>query len=66
MPWLIPRFINPESKLIMGIHALVIETPNKKMIEAVYKRQDKARTDELNTGFMDDSVRPILKSGAQF
>ncbi len=32
MPWLIPHFVNPEGKLVMSIHALVVETPNHKMI----------------------------------
>ena len=30
--WLRPHFVDPDGKLIMSIHALVIETPTRKII----------------------------------
>nr|MCS5575548.1 MBL fold metallo-hydrolase [Pseudomonadales bacterium] len=58
MPWLIPHFANEEGKLIMSIHALVIETPSQKMIVDTCIGNDKQRNiptwTNLQLPFLED------------
>jgi len=32
LPWLIPRFASEEGRLKMSIHALVVETPSRRIV----------------------------------
>jgi glyoxylase-like metal-dependent hydrolase (beta-lactamase superfamily II) len=41
--WLIPQFAEPSGKLIMSVHALIIETPTKKIIVDTCIGNDKPR-----------------------
>ena len=58
MDWMIPHFATSEGKLIMSIHALVVETPNRKMIVDTCIGNDKQRNipawTNLQTSFLDD------------
>ena len=58
MPWLIPHFADETGKLIMSIHALVIETPSNKMIVDTCIGNDKQRNiptwTNLQLPFLED------------
>jgi len=58
MPWLIPHFADSEGKLVMSIHALVVETPNNKMIIDTCIGNDKQRSiptwTNLKLPFLED------------
>lgn len=58
MPWLIPHFADETGKLIMSIHALVIETPSSKMIVDTCIGNDKQRNiptwTNLQLPFLED------------
>jgi glyoxylase-like metal-dependent hydrolase (beta-lactamase superfamily II) len=58
IPWLIPDFATPEGHLCMSVHALLIETPNKRLIVDTCIGNDKTRAlphfDHLHTGFLED------------
>jgi len=58
MQWLQPHFANDQGKLIMSIHALVIETPERKMIVDTCIGNDKKRSIEnwsnLQLPFLED------------
>lgn len=61
IPWLTPHFADAEGRLIMSIHALVIETPTQKMIVDTCIGNDKQRAFEhwsnLQTPFLDDLAK---------
>ncbi len=56
--WLQPHFMTAEGKLIMSIHALVVETPNRRIIVDTCIGNDKQRTmpawTNLQTTFLSD------------
>jgi glyoxylase-like metal-dependent hydrolase (beta-lactamase superfamily II) len=56
--WLQPHFVDPDGKLIMSIHALVIETPTRKIIVDTCIGNDKERHvpnwNMLQLPFLDD------------
>ena len=56
--WLRPHFVDPDGKLIMSIHALVIETPTRKIIVDTCIGNDKARNvpswHKLQLPFLED------------
>lgn len=58
MPWLIPHFADSEGKLVMSIHALVVETLNNKMIIDTCIGNDKQRSiptwTNLKLPFLED------------
>ena len=58
MPWLMPHFANAEGQLIMSIHALIIETPERKIIVDTCIGNDKERSvpnwSNLQLPFLDD------------
>ena len=58
MPWLIPHFADEDGKLIMSIHALLIETPSHKMIVDTCIGNDKERNipswSNLQLPFLED------------
>ncbi len=58
MQWLQPHFANDQGKLIMSIHALVIETPERKMIVDTCIGNDKKRSIDnwsyLQLPFLED------------
>ena len=62
MQWLVPHFATPEGKLIMSVHALVIETPNRLMLVDTCIGNDKVRTfpgdigSSLTHGYADMSM----------
>ena len=58
LPWMQPHFANAEGQLIMSIHALVIETPTKRIIVDTCLGNDKKRNvpawNMLQTSFLED------------
>lgn len=56
--WLSPHFITPEGKLILSIHALVVETPSRKLIVDTCIGNDKERSvpdwTNLQLPFLED------------
>jgi glyoxylase-like metal-dependent hydrolase (beta-lactamase superfamily II) len=58
IPWLSPHFIDDEGRLIMSIHALVVETPTKRIVVDTCIGNDKPRHIEpwshLQTSFLRD------------
>ncbi|MDA0978204.1 MAG: MBL fold metallo-hydrolase [Proteobacteria bacterium] len=58
MPWLMPHFASEEGKLIMSIHALIVETPTKKIMVDTCIGNDKQRSNpnwsHLQLPFLDD------------
>jgi len=56
--WLIPHFASKEGKLIMSIHALIIETPDRRIIVDTCLGNDKKREipawNMLQTTFLED------------
>ncbi|PHQ71350.1 MAG: MBL fold metallo-hydrolase [Sneathiella sp.] len=56
--WLIPHFASVDGKLIMSIHALIIETPSRRIIVDTCLGNDKERTipawNMLQTTFLED------------
>ena len=58
MPWLIPHFADEAGKLIMSIHAILIETPSHKMIVDTCIGNDKERNipswSNLQLPFLED------------
>ncbi|HEX4197048.1 MAG TPA: MBL fold metallo-hydrolase [Caulobacteraceae bacterium] len=58
IPWLSPHFIDDEGRLIMSIHALVVETPTKRIVVDTCIGNDKPRQIEawshLQTSFLKD------------
>jgi glyoxylase-like metal-dependent hydrolase (beta-lactamase superfamily II) len=59
LPWLIPHFANEEGRLKMSIHALVVETPTKRIVVDTCLGNDKqGRTvptwNNLQKPFLDD------------
>jgi glyoxylase-like metal-dependent hydrolase (beta-lactamase superfamily II) len=59
LPWLQPHFLTPEGQGIMSMHALVIETPTKRLIVDTCIGNDKNRQpwphmDQLQNTFLKD------------
>jgi len=58
MKWMVPHFADAEGNLIMSIHALVVETPNRRMIVDTCIGNDKQRSipnwTNLQLPFLDD------------
>jgi glyoxylase-like metal-dependent hydrolase (beta-lactamase superfamily II) len=58
IPWLIPDFATPEGHLRMSVHALLVETPEMRLIVDTCIGNDKTRAipyfDHLHTGFLED------------
>jgi glyoxylase-like metal-dependent hydrolase (beta-lactamase superfamily II) len=58
IPWLSPRFIDEQGRLIMSIHALVVETPTKRIVVDTCIGNDKPRHfgewNNMQTSFMRD------------
>ena len=58
IPWLIPHFAEPGGKLKMSIHALVVQTPSRRIIVDTCIGNDKQREMEpwsnLQTSFLKD------------
>ena len=56
--WMQPYFMDPEGNLIMSIHALIIDTGNKKIIVDTCIGNDKQRNipswNKLQTNFLKD------------
>ncbi|MCB1693650.1 MAG: MBL fold metallo-hydrolase [Pseudomonadales bacterium] len=56
--WLAPHFMTPEGKLIMSVHALVVETPTRKIIVDTCIGNDKERDiptwNKLQLPFLED------------
>ena len=56
--WLSPHFINDEGKLIMSVHALIVETPTKTIIVDTCLGNDKKRNipawNNLQLPFLED------------
>jgi glyoxylase-like metal-dependent hydrolase (beta-lactamase superfamily II) len=56
--WLQPHFMNPDGRLIMSIHALIVETPDRRIIVDTCLGNDKQRAIpgwHMRTGpFLDD------------
>ncbi|MBT5464305.1 MAG: MBL fold metallo-hydrolase, partial [Gammaproteobacteria bacterium] len=61
MQWLVPHFATPEGKLIMSVHALVIETPNRLMLVDTCIGNDKVRSipnwHQLSLPFLEDLAK---------
>ncbi|MET0337999.1 MAG: MBL fold metallo-hydrolase [Caulobacter sp.] len=57
IPWLQPHFMTPDGKLIGSVHALIVQTPSKRIIVDTCSGDDKPRPytpmDMLKSGFMD-------------
>lgn len=58
IPWLQPHFATPEGRLTGAIHALVIDTPETRIVVDTCVGNDKEREvpawNKLQTGFLDD------------
>jgi glyoxylase-like metal-dependent hydrolase (beta-lactamase superfamily II) len=58
IPWLSPHFVDAEGRLIMSIHALVVETPTMRIVVDTCIGNDKPRRFEdwshMQTGFLKD------------
>ncbi len=59
IPWLQPHFATPQGKLILSIHALIIDTPAKRIMVDACVGNDKEREawpfmHRLQTGFLHD------------
>lgn len=58
MGWLAPHFADKEGNLIMSVHALVVETPERKMVVDTCIGNDKQRSiptwSNLQTPFLED------------
>ncbi|MBT3643365.1 MAG: MBL fold metallo-hydrolase, partial [Gammaproteobacteria bacterium] len=61
MQWLVPHFATPEGKLIMSVHALVIETPDRLMLVDTCIGNDKDRSipnwHQLSLPFLEDLAK---------
>lgn len=59
--WLQPHFATPEGRLIGAIHALVIETPDARIVVDTCVGNDKTRAipawNQLQTAFLDDMAK---------
>ena len=59
--WLAPHFMTPEGKLIMSIHALIVETPERIVMVDTCLGNDKQRPfpgwNMLQTAFLDDIAK---------
>ena len=73
VPWLRPHFANPDGKVIMSVHAFVIESPGHRMVVDTCIGNDKRRafpgwnmlqlpflTDLEKAGFARDSIDRVL------
>ena len=73
VPWLLPHFANPDGKVIMSVHAFVIESPGHRMVVDTCIGNDKRRafpgwnmlqlpflTDLEKAGFARDSIDRVL------
>jgi hypothetical protein len=67
IPWLFPHFAEESGKLKMSIHALVVETPTRRLIVDTCigneRKRDVPQWSDLQTTFLDDlkppaSIRP--------
>src|ERR1700748_1732873 len=59
LPWLIPHFANEEGRLKMSIHALVVETPSRRIVVDTGLGNDKENRriptwNRLQTSFLAD------------
>lgn len=58
IPWLAPHFIDEQGRLIMSIHALVVETPTKRIVVDTCIGNDKPRHfgewNKMQTSFLKD------------
>ena len=56
--WLAPHFVNEKGEAVASVHALVIETPDRKVVVDTCVGNDKDRPmpawNHLQTGFLDD------------
>lgn len=56
--WLFPHFMDEEGRLKMSVHALVVETPDRRIVVDTCLGNDKQRSNpnwtNLQTGFLDD------------
>ncbi|MEQ8346261.1 MAG: MBL fold metallo-hydrolase [Sneathiellaceae bacterium] len=56
--WLYPHFMDEEGRLKMSVHALVVETPDRRIVVDTCLGNDKQRSNpnwaNLQTGFLDD------------
>ena len=61
MQWLVPHFATPEGKLIMSVHALVIETSDRLMLVDTCIGNDKIRSvpnwHQLSLPFLEDLAK---------
>ena len=63
MPWLSPHFADAEGNLIMSIHALVIETPDRKMVVDTCIGNDKQRNIPNWTNLQLPFLEDLQKAG---
>ncbi|MFP6805578.1 MAG: MBL fold metallo-hydrolase [Pseudomonadales bacterium] len=63
MPWLSPHFADADGNLIMSIHALVIETPNRKMVVDTCIGNDKQRNIPNWTNLQLPFLEDLQKAG---
>ncbi len=65
--WLTPHFADPDGNLIMSIHALVVETPTRKMIVDTCIGNDKQRSvpnwTNLQLPFLEDLSKAGYETG---
>jgi hypothetical protein len=59
LPWLMPDFATPEGRLKMSIHALVVETPTRRIVVDTVSRQRQAGPfvptwNNLHTPFLEN------------
>src|SRR3954464_9633818 len=58
IPWLRPQFVSPEGQGIFSIHALVVETPTKRIIVDTCYGNDKNR---IPWDFITNLQTPFLR-----
>ena len=63
MNWLIPHFADAEGNLIMSIHALVVETPTRKMVVDTCIGNDKQRSIPNWTNLQLPFLEDLAKAG---
>ena len=59
LPWMMPHFATPEGRLIMSVHSLVVETPNRRiLVDTGLGNHKKGRFvpvwNDLNTNYLED------------
>ena len=59
LPWMMPHFATPEGRLIMSVHSLVVETPNRRiLVDTGLGNHKKGRFvpvwNDLDTNYLED------------